>query len=132
MTDREPHAYISAAVKSAQCADAALIFLDSDVLPPFFFSPPSLALCLKKSIKCRGKILERIAATETCSSVIQSPTTKKENNKLPRHFSMTIYNSRFACIVKHYEKYMYLQMQLCLSESLHQSKAMMYVVAISV
>lgn len=37
MTDPEPHAYIYAPFKSAQCADAALIFLDSDVLPPFFF-----------------------------------------------------------------------------------------------
>lgn len=70
-----------------------------------FFFQPSLALCLKKSIKCHGKILETIAATETCSSVIQTQTTKKENNKLPRHFSMTIYNSRCAYIVKYYEKW---------------------------
>lgn len=95
----ENHTHIyTLAFKSAQCADAALIFLDSDVLPTFFFFfPPSLALCLNESIKRRGKILERIAATETCSSVIQSPTTKKENNKLPPHFSMTIYNSCLCC-----------------------------------
>lgn len=50
VTDPEPHAYIYAPFKSAQRADAALIFLDSDVLPPFFFFFPALPGSLFKEV----------------------------------------------------------------------------------
>lgn len=71
--------YIYISFQSAQYADTALIFVDSDVFTAFY--PRSLFKLVSQTSQI---ILEMIAVIKPCSSMSQTQTTKpwKENNKL--------------------------------------------------
>lgn len=99
VTDPEPHAYIyiyTLCFRTAQCADAALIFLDSDVLPPFF---PALPGSLFKGV---NQMPWKNIGNDSCHRDLLI-CDSDSNNKEGQQQAATC-NSRSAYIVKCSEK----------------------------